>query len=106
MHKTRMKAINMSNFPSSSPTTLLTTAAAGMSFVSVWACGGNETIRGGDLGGVYTLGDTGTRTGTGLAGRSLKIAGSCDEDGEGESGLMHLESHAGQLLLDLSQSAR
>jgi hypothetical protein len=47
---------------------LLTAAAAGMSFVSVWACGGNETVRGGDLGGVDAHGDTGTRTGTGLAG--------------------------------------
>lgn len=101
-HKTRMKAINVSNFPSSSPTTLLTAAVAGIIPASAWACGGNETIRGGVLGGVDTLGDTGTRTGTGLAGGFPKIAGSCDEDGEGESGLMHLVSHAGQFLLDLS----
>jgi len=37
-----------------------------------------------------------------VVGRFLRLV----KEGEGESGLMHLELHEGQFLLDLSQSAR
>lgn len=79
-------------------------AAAGTSFDNVRACTGNEATRGegGDLGGVNSFGGASTSIGVEQVEGFLRILGRWEEDGEGVSGLMHLASHAGQFLFDLS----
>lgn len=94
MHSTRINAINMSSFPTSSPTIVFTADMMGNRrvYTEVGNC---------DLDGETSATLTGADTRGGVIGwRSIDV--SCEEECEGEIGLMHVHSQEGQSLFDFS----